>query len=60
MAEGLSDVEVATRTDYTVVQGACGSDTPPPGVAGLAERPRSERPPGITARKRAQVIALML
>jgi transposase/DNA-binding CsgD family transcriptional regulator/transcriptional regulator with XRE-family HTH domain len=61
MAQGLSGVEVATRTGYTVVQvSRLRKRYAATGVAGLGDRPRSGRPPTITERKRAQVVALTL
>jgi transposase len=61
MAQGVSGVEIAERVGYTVVQVsrirrryAAG------GVAGLADRPKSGRPPTVSARKRAQIVALTL
>jgi transposase/DNA-binding CsgD family transcriptional regulator/transcriptional regulator with XRE-family HTH domain len=61
MAQGLSGVAVATRTGYTVVQvSRLRKRYAATGVAGLDDRPRSGRPPTITARKRAQVVALTL
>jgi len=59
MAEGLSGTDVAQRTGYTVVQiRRIRRRFAEAGVAGLADRPRSGRPPTITARKRAQIVAL--
>jgi transposase len=61
MAHGLSGVAVATRTSYTVVQiSRLRRRFAEQGVTGLAERPRSGRPPSVPARKRAQVVALTL
>jgi transposase len=61
MAEGLSGMEIARRTGYTWVQvSRIRRRYAEVGVAGLSDRPRSGRPPTITARKRAQVIALTL
>src|SRR5580765_6202787 len=61
MAQGVSGVEIAERIGYTVVQVsrirrrfAAG------GLAGLADRPKSGRPPTVSARKRAQIVALTL
>src|SRR5262245_9810953 len=61
MAQEISGVEIAKRIGYTVVQVsrirrryAAG------GVAGLHDRPKSGRPPTITPRKRAQIVALTL
>src|SRR5215813_6458964 len=54
MSQGLSGVEVALRTGYTVVQvSRLRRRFAETGVAGLPERPRSGRPPTLTARQRA-------
>src|SRR2546428_1934124 len=61
MAQGLPGVEIAERIGYTVVQvSRVRRRFAEHGVAGLHERPRSGRPPTITARKRAQIVALTL
>ena len=61
MAQGLSGVAIATRTSYTVVQiSRLRRRFAEQGLAGLADRPRSGRPPRIPTRKRAQVVALTL
>lgn len=61
MAQGLAGVEIAARTGYTVVQvSRLRRRFAEQGVAGLQDRPRSGRPPTITARKRAQIVALTL
>lgn len=61
MAQGMSGVEVAERTGYTVVQvSRLRRRFAEHGVTGLRDRPRSGRPPTITARKRAQIVALTL
>src|SRR5216117_3130208 len=61
MAQGMSGVEVAERTGYTVVQvSRLRRRFAEHGIAGLHDRPRSGRPLTITARKRAQIIALTL
>jgi transposase len=61
MAQGLSGVEIAERVGYTVVQiSRLRRRFAEHGVAGLQERPRSGRPLTITARKRAQIVALTL
>ena len=61
MVQGLSGVEVASRTGYTVVQvSRLRRRFAEGGVAGLHERARSGRPPTLTARQRAQVVALTL
>src|SRR6267143_149378 len=61
MAQGISGVEIAERIGYTVVQVsrirrrfAAG------GLTGLSDRPKSGRPPTVSARKRAQIVALTL
>jgi transposase len=61
MAQGVAGVEIAERIGYTVVQVSrirrryAGS-----GVAGLHDRVKSGRPPTVSARKRAQIVALTL
>ena len=61
MTEGISGVEIAERVGYTVVQiSRLRRRFAEHGVAGLHERARSGRPPTITARKRAQIVALTL
>jgi transposase len=61
MAQGMSGVDIAERVGYTVVQiSRLRRRFAEDGVAGLQERPRSGRPPTITARKRAQIVALTL
>jgi transposase len=61
MAQGIAGVEIAERVGYTVVQvSRLRRRFAEDGVAGLQERPRSGRPPTITARKRAQIVALTL
>src|SRR5207245_412798 len=61
MAQGLPGVEVAGRTGYTVVQvSRLRRRFAEHGLSGLHDRPRSGRPPTITARKRAQIVALTL
>jgi transposase len=61
MAQGLSGVAISTRTSYTVVQiSRLRRRFAEQGLAGLADRPRSGRPPSVSARKRAQVVALTL
>src|SRR6266571_4184746 len=61
MAQVLPGVKVAERVGYTVVQvSRLRRRFAEQGVAGLHERPRSGRPPTITARKRAQIVALTL
>jgi transposase len=61
MSQGLKGAEVARRCGYTRVQvSRIRSRVAMEGVAGIYERPRSGRPPVITQRKRAQVVALTL
>jgi transposase len=61
MAQGLAGVAIATRTSYTVVQiSRLRRRFAEQGMPGLADRPRSGRPPTVPARKRAQVVALTL
>lgn len=61
MADHVSGAEVARMTGYTVVQvSRLRRRFAEEGLAGLDDRPRSGRPPSITARKRAQVVALTL
>lgn len=61
MAHGCSGVEIAERIGYTVVQvSRIRRRYAETGVAGLHDRPKSGRPPTITARQRAQIVALTL
>jgi transposase len=61
MAQGLAGVTIATRTSYTVVQvSRLRRRFAEHGLAGLADRPRSGRPPSVSARQRARVVALTL
>ena len=61
MAQGVSGVEIAERIGYTVVQvSRIRRRYVDGGVAGLRDRPKSGRPPTITTRKRAQIVALTL
>jgi transposase len=61
MAQGRSGVEIAERTGYTVIQvSRIRRRFAEGGLAGLYERPKSGRPPTVTARKRAQIVALTL
>ena len=61
MAQDVPGVDIAARTGYTVVQvSRLRRRFAHDGVAGLHDRPRSGRPPTITARKRAQIIAMTL
>ena len=61
MAQGLSGVEIAERMGYTVVQvSRIRRRFAEGGVASLQARPKSGRPPTVSARKRAQIVALTL
>lgn len=61
MADNVSGAEVARMTGYTVVQiSRLRRRFAEQGLAGLEDKPRSGRPPSITARKRAQIVALTL
>jgi len=61
IAAGLAGTEVAERTGYTPVQvSRIRHRFALDGIAGLADRPRSGRPPEISARTRARVVALTL
>ena len=61
MAQGMPGVDIAERVGYTVVQvSRLRRRFAEHGIAGLQDRPRSGRPPTITARKRAQIVALTL
>jgi transposase len=61
MAQGLSGVAIAERIGYTVIQvSRIRRRFAEGGLAGLYDRPKSGRPPTVTARKRAQIVALTL
>src|SRR5262249_22476816 len=61
MTQGMAGVDIAERVGYTVVQvSRLRRRFAEDGVAGLQDRPRSGRPPTITARKRAHIVALTL
>jgi len=61
MAQGRSGVEIAERIGYTVVQvSRIRRRFAESGLPGLADRPKAGRPPTVTARKRAQIVALTL
>jgi transposase len=61
MAVGTSGVEIAEKTGYTVVQiSRLRRRFAEEGVAGLFDRKRSGRPPRVTARKTAQIVAKTL
>lgn len=61
MADNVSGAEIARMTGYTVVQvSRLRRRFIEEGLAGLADKPRSGRPPTISDRKRAQIIAKTL
>jgi transposase len=61
LADKVVGTEVARMTGYTVVQvSRLRRRFVEEGLAGLGDKPRSGRPPSITARKRAQVVAKTL
>ena len=61
MAQGRSGVEIAERIGYTVIQvSRIRRRFAEGGLAGLYDRPKAGRPPTVTARKRAQIVALTL
>ena len=61
MAHGMSGVEIAERVGYTVVQvSRIRRRFAETGVVGLRDRPKPGRPPTVSARKRAQIVALTL
>ena len=61
MAQGRSGVEIAERIGYTVIQvSRIRRRFAEGGLAGLYDRPKAGRPPTVTARKRAQSVALTL
>jgi transposase len=61
MADGMLGTEIATRTGYTPVQvSRIRARFAVDGVEGLADRPRSGRPPKLTDAKRARIVALTL
>jgi len=61
MADGVSGAEVARRCGYTTIQvSRIRRRVTEGGVPGIFERPRSGRPPVISSRKRAQVVAITL
>lgn len=61
MADGVSGAEVARRCGYTTVQvSRIRRRVTQEGISGIYERPRSGRPPVISSRKRAQVVAITL
>jgi transposase len=61
MAEGRSGVEIAERIGYTVVQvSRIRRRFAESGLGGLGDRPKSGRPPTVTARKRAEIVAWTL
>jgi transposase len=61
MAQGKSGVEIAERIGYTVVQvSRIRRRYADSGLAGLHDRPKPGRPPTVSARKRAHIVALTL
>jgi len=61
MAEGISGVEIARMSGYTVVQvSRLRRRFAEERLEGLQDKPRSGRPMRINARKRAQVVAMTL
>src|SRR2546425_6676896 len=61
MVQGMSGVAIAERVGYTGFQvSRLPRRSADHGVAGWQARPRAGRPPTITARKRAQIVALTL
>jgi transposase len=61
MADNVSGAEIARMTGYHVVQiSRLRRRFAEEGLAGLVERPRSGRPPSISDRKRAQIVAKTL
>src|SRR6266853_249389 len=61
MAQGLPGVEIAERIGYTVVQvSRLRRRFAEGGLAALHDRPKPGRPPTVSARKRAQIVALTL
>jgi transposase len=61
MSHGLSGVEIAERIGYTVVQvSRIRRRFAEGGLAALHDRPKPGRPPTVSARKRAQIVALTL
>jgi transposase len=61
MVDQVSGVEIARLTGYTPVQiSRIRRRFAEQGVAGLQDRPRSGRPPHITARKSASIVAMTL
>ena len=60
-ADGVTGADVARRCGYTTVQvSRIRRRITEEGIPGIFERPRSGRPPVITSRKRAQVVAITL
>jgi transposase len=61
MADLLSNAEIARMTGYNVVQvSRLRRRFAEEGLAGLEDRPRSGRPPSISERTRAKIVALTL
>jgi len=61
MAQEVSGADIARQTGYTTVQvSRIRRRFAEAGIAGLADQPRSGRPPTVTARKTARIVALTL
>jgi transposase len=61
MADNVSGAEIARMTGYTVVQvSRLRRRFAEEGLTGLQDKPRSGRPPTISDRKRARIVALTL
>lgn len=61
MAQQVTGADIARQTGYTTVQvSRIRRRVAEAGIGGLQDRPRSGRPPTVTARKTARVVALTL
>jgi len=61
MAQEVSGADIARQTGYTTVQvSRIRRRFAEAGMAGLVDQPRSGRPPTVTARKTARIVALTL
>jgi transposase/DNA-binding Xre family transcriptional regulator len=61
MAQQVSGTDIARQTGYTTVQvSRIRRRFAEAGIAGLDDQPRSGRPPTVTARKTARIVALTL
>jgi len=61
MAQGVTGTEIARQIGYTTVQiSRIRRRFVEGGIDGLDDQPRSGRPPAVTARKTAQIVALTL